>query len=52
MTVRRQVRIKYYAVLRERAGRHEETLETTAVDARELYEELRTRHAFHLPLDR
>jgi molybdopterin converting factor subunit 1 len=49
MTVKRQIRIKYYAVLRERAGRHEETLATAAADASELYEELRTRYAFHLP---
>jgi molybdenum cofactor guanylyltransferase len=38
---RRQLRIQYFAILREQAGRSEETFESTAPDARALYEELR-----------
>jgi molybdopterin-guanine dinucleotide biosynthesis protein A len=44
----RRIRVQYYALLREQAGRSEETLETTARTPRELYEELRTRHPFTL----
>src|SRR5688572_16436525 len=44
----RQIRVQYYALLREQAGRGHETLETTASTPRELYEELRTRYPFSL----
>jgi molybdopterin-guanine dinucleotide biosynthesis protein A len=40
MTARR-LKIQYFAILREQAGRSEETLESSAADARALYEELR-----------
>jgi molybdopterin-guanine dinucleotide biosynthesis protein A len=42
------VRIQYYAILREQAGRSEETLDTSAGTAAELYAELRQRHPFQL----
>jgi molybdopterin-guanine dinucleotide biosynthesis protein A len=42
------VRIQYYAVLREQAGRSEETLDTSAGTPAELYAELRHRHPFQL----
>ena len=45
---RRTVRVQYYAVLREQAGRSEETIDTTAATPADLYEELRARHAFRL----
>ena len=38
---RQRLRIQYFAILREQAGRSEETLESSAHDARTLYEELR-----------
>jgi molybdopterin-guanine dinucleotide biosynthesis protein A len=42
------VRVQYYAILREQAGRSEETLDTSAATPAELYEELRRRHPFQL----
>ncbi|MFZ9708612.1 MAG: NTP transferase domain-containing protein [Steroidobacteraceae bacterium] len=45
----RTLRVRYFAVLREQAGRSEETLETTARSPAELYAELRSRHPFTLP---
>lgn len=44
----RTLRVQYYAILREQAGRNEETLDTTATTPAELYEELRKRHPFQL----
>jgi molybdopterin-guanine dinucleotide biosynthesis protein A len=44
----RTLRIQYYAILREQAGRNEETLDTTAATPAELYDELRKRHPFQL----
>ena len=44
----RTIRIQYYAILREQAGRSEETIDTTAATAADLYEELRRRHPFQL----
>ena len=40
--------IKYYAALREKAGRTAETLETAATTPAAVYDELRTRHGFGL----
>jgi molybdopterin converting factor subunit 1 len=42
------LRVQYYAILREQAGRSEETLDTTATTPAELYDELRQRHPFQL----
>ena len=42
------VRIQYYAILREQAGRSEETLDTSAGTPAELFAELRQRHPFQL----
>jgi molybdopterin-guanine dinucleotide biosynthesis protein A len=47
----RKIRVQYYALLREQAGRSDETLTTGARDARELYAELRTRYPFTLPAE-
>jgi molybdenum cofactor guanylyltransferase len=44
----RTLRVQYYAILREQAGRSEETFDTTAATPAELYEELRQRHPFQL----
>lgn len=43
------IRVQYFALLREQAGRGEETLETHARTPRDLYDELRARHPFTLP---
>ena len=45
---RKTIRVQYYAVLREQAGRSEETLDTFAATAADLYDELRARHPFQL----
>jgi len=42
------VRVQYYAILREQAGRNDETLDTSAATPAELYAELRKRHPFQL----
>jgi molybdopterin converting factor subunit 1 len=43
-----QLKIQYYALMREQAGRSEETLETSAATPAELYGELIVRYAFTL----
>jgi molybdopterin converting factor subunit 1 len=42
------LRVQYYAILREQAGRSEESIDTTAATPAALYEELRQRHPFQL----
>jgi molybdenum cofactor guanylyltransferase len=44
----RRIKVQYYALLREQAGRSEEELVTTAGNPRELYEELKRRYPFSL----
>jgi molybdenum cofactor guanylyltransferase len=44
----KKVRVQYFALLREQAGRSDESLTTTAHTPRELYEELRKRYPFSL----
>ena len=46
--IAKTVRVQYYAILREQAGRSEETLDTSAGTPAELYAELRQRHPFQL----
>lgn len=43
-----QLQIRYYALMREQAGRSEESIETSAPTPAELYAELKLRHAFTL----
>ena len=45
----REIRVQYYALLREQAGRSTETLQTRARTPRELYLELRAKYPFTLP---
>ncbi|MEJ0084850.1 MAG: NTP transferase domain-containing protein [Pseudomonadota bacterium] len=47
----RQIRVQYYALLREQAGRSDETLTTRSRTPRELYAELGTRYPFTLPAE-
>jgi len=47
----REIRVQYYALLREQAGRSSEVLHTRARTARELYVELAARYPFTLPAD-
>jgi molybdopterin-guanine dinucleotide biosynthesis protein A len=44
----KQIRVQYYALLREEAGRSEEALATHAATPRELYAELQARYPFSL----
>jgi len=46
-----QLKIQYYALMREQAGRSEETLETSASTPAGLYEELVARYGFTLSRD-
>ena len=43
-----QIKIQYYALMREQAGRSEETLETSAATPAELYADLAARYGFTL----
>jgi molybdopterin-guanine dinucleotide biosynthesis protein A len=45
---RRRLHVRYFALLREQAGRSSEALESAARTPEELYEELRTRHGLQL----
>lgn len=51
LTPRKHIKVQYYALLREQAGRSDEVLVTAARNPRELYEELRGRHPFSLAPD-
>jgi molybdopterin-guanine dinucleotide biosynthesis protein A len=44
-----QLNIQYYALMREQAGRSDETLDTTAATPADLYSELKARYGFTLP---
>ncbi len=48
---RRPLNIQYYALMREQAGRSEETLDTSAATPSDLYRELTARHGFTLSLN-
>src|ERR1700694_3655984 len=43
-----KLKIQYYALMREQAGRSEETLETSSVTPADLYGELSSRYGFTL----
>lgn len=43
-----RLQLRYYALLREQAGRTAETIESSARTPAELYAELATRHGFRL----
>ncbi len=47
----REIRVQYYALLREQAGRSTETLQTRARTPRDLYDELKARYPFTLPAE-
>ncbi len=46
-----EIRVQYYALLREQAGRSAEVLSTSARTPRELYAELAAKYPFTLPAD-
>jgi molybdopterin-guanine dinucleotide biosynthesis protein A len=47
----KKIRVQYFALLREQAGRSDESLVTSARTPRELYDELKGRYPFTLPAD-
>jgi molybdopterin-guanine dinucleotide biosynthesis protein A len=47
----KKIRVQYFALLREQAGRSNESLVTTARTPRELYDELKARYPFTLGAD-
>jgi molybdopterin-guanine dinucleotide biosynthesis protein A len=47
----RSIRVQYFALLREQAHCSEESVDTAAATPRELFLELKARHAFTLPAD-
>jgi molybdopterin converting factor subunit 1 len=46
-----QLKIQYYALMREQAGRSEESVETSALTPSDLYAELTARYGFTLTRD-
>lgn len=48
----KEIRIQYYALLREERGLSSESLQTEASTPRELYELLKVRHGFSLTPER
>ena len=50
-TAEQEIRVQYFALLREQAGRSAETLATRARTPRELYTELAARYPFTLPAE-
>jgi molybdopterin converting factor subunit 1 len=48
----REVRVSYFALLRDEAGCDEERVTTASATAGELYAELRARYRFSLPPER
>lgn len=52
MSRHKTVHIKYFALLREERGLAAESIDTEADDLAQLYNEVRSRHSFSLPLER
>ncbi len=50
--VGKTVRIRYFALLREERGLSDETILTEATTVGQLYNEIRNKHDFSLPLER
>ena len=50
--MKKTVRVRYFAILREQRGLDEESVATGASTVAELYEELRALHGFTLSADR
>ncbi|HWJ06980.1 MAG TPA: MoaD/ThiS family protein [Steroidobacteraceae bacterium] len=45
----KQIHVQYFAVLREQAGRSEESLQTSAATPADLYDQVKVAHGFALP---
>ena len=51
VSMRKTIQIRYFAALREAAGRSEETVETQAQTPRALYQELAVRHGLKIAVE-
>ncbi len=51
MKERKELKVRYYALFRELAGKEEETIKTLADTPREFYEELVKKYNFSLSLE-
>lgn len=49
--IKKEVVVYYFAILRDQRGLSQETIETTAATLSELYEELKEKYRFKLPVD-
>lgn len=47
----KSIDVKYFALLREEAGKESETLSVTCSTYRELYEEIKKKNSFSLPVE-
>lgn len=47
----KQIQVQYFAVLREQRGTSQETLTTSAKTAKDLYQELKDKHNFKIPIE-
>ena len=47
--MKKSIQLQYFAILREQRGINSETVQTSAANASELYEELKKQHRFPLP---
>ena len=45
----KQIKVQYFAVFREQSGSSEESIQTNARTASDLYQELAAKHSFSLP---
>lgn len=45
----KRIHLQYFAMFREQSGKSQEEVETSAVTAADLYEELRARYGFEMP---
>lgn len=45
------IHLQYYAILREKRGASQESIQTQATTAKQLYQELKIQHNFPLDLD-
>jgi len=48
MSTDKRIKVQYYAILREQAGRSDESVVTAAQTPRDLYDELKARYPFSL----
>ena len=48
----KKIQVHYYAIMREERGLHQETIATKASTPLEIYQELKDKYRFSLPVDK